>query len=158
MSLRVPSPGPLRAGPHGSAAPGRDRSRPRRSGLLLGLAALLLAACTTPRPSVFATDPPGARVFVDGEDSGFVTPCAISLPDRSLQRIDLALPGYETATRFVSDEGTAYWILFREMTVGPQTWRFPLWINFFDGLMPRKVVATRRPSRIFVRLRRQADL
>jgi hypothetical protein len=95
---------------------------------------------------------------VDGADSGFVTPCAISLPDKSAQVIDLELPGYETATRVVTNEETDYWILWREMTVGPQTWTFLIWLNFFDSLRPQKVVAVRSPSRIFVRLRRQADL
>ena len=126
----------------------------------LGLAGLLLwsSACTATKPSILATDPPGARVLVDGKDSGLVTPCAIQLPERSSQRIDLELEGYETATRMVSDDDTTSWVLFPDMTVGQHTWRFPIWLNFFDTLRPQKVVSSKKPGRIFVRLRRQADL
>ena len=130
----------------------------RPSRLLPAALALLTCACAVTKPSVFSSDPPGAKVIVDGVDSGFVTPCAISLPDVEQQVVDLEVPGYETASRVITNEETEYWILFREMTVGPQTWRFPLWLNFFEALRPQKVVAVRKPGRVFVRLRRQADL
>ena len=106
---------------------------------------------------LFATDPPGARVVLDGVDSGFVTPCHIALENKSAQRVDLELAGYETASRVVTNGSRAYAILWNEMIVSNNTWHFPLWLPIEDFVIPFKISRGSTPGRLFVRLRRSAD-
>lgn len=133
-------------------------SLPRRlTAPLLALALLLLgAACVAPaRPLglVVASDPPGARILVDGRDSGWVTPVHLGLP-RKRQRIDLLLDGYQPATVVVAPGGKLYFlILWKEAYLSYQTWRFPLWLNFEDGLAPIKLSRSLHPARVFVPMR-----
>jgi len=42
----------------------------------------------------FFSEPPGARVIVDKQDTGFVTPCRITLASRDEHRVELELAGY----------------------------------------------------------------
>jgi hypothetical protein len=137
------------------------RSSP--SPLLRGLAALalapLLAGCIAfhKKPIQISSDPPGARVLVDGRDTGFSTPCLIRL-EREEQTLALELEGYRTAARRLvpdSHTDTVYW---REMSVEYRTWRFPLWLNRDDAFIPWHVDRSLRPNRVHVRLRRAADV
>ena len=105
----------------------------------------------------FATDPPGAKVILNGEDSGFVTPCLLYVMDNHGVKVDLVRPGYETAHRDLSDRTTSHLILWDEMSVHYNTWNFPLFLNFEDFFIPIKVDDEPIPARIFVRLRREAD-
>jgi hypothetical protein len=133
----------------------RHRQYPRALPVLLALSALL-AGCSN--SGVFLSSaPPGARVLVDGTDTGFVTPCALDLEYDHKVDVEFVLPGYETAGRRLVDEGSAYWILWREMRISMNTWRFPLWLSFEDFFVPLKRKKGKSPSRIFVRLRREAD-
>lgn len=96
-------------------------------------------------------------MLVDGKDSGFVTPCGLNLDFEDKVDVELVLQGYETASRRLVDDTSAYWILWREMRVSMNTWRFPLWLGFQDFFVPLKVEGGKSPNRIFVRLRREAD-
>jgi hypothetical protein len=49
-------------------------------------------------------------------------------------------------------------IFWREMSLIPILWHFPLWLNRNDSLTPFKVDRSLSPNRIHVRLRRAADL
>ncbi len=71
---------------------------------LLALAAPLLAGCRAQGGSL-ATYPAGANVVVDGEESGFVTPCVLDLDAGNSRQIAFELPGYTTATRILVDRG-----------------------------------------------------
>lgn len=121
------------------------------------LCACLGASCVAPdRPHgvVFATEPPGARILVDGVDSGWVTPMAMHLPRDESARIDLVLDGYRPATVAVAPGGQKYYlILWRESYKDWDTWRFPLWLNYEDVMAPIKLSRGLQPSRIFVPLR-----
>lgn len=126
------------------------------------MAALLLGAgCTAfglSRTAVsFATDPPGARVVVDRHDSGFVTPCRLTLPSGDHHRIEIVMSGYAPVTLRVEHGLHADVILWRDMTVGPQTWRFPLWLNFEDFFEPFKIRQRYSPGHVFVRLERAGE-
>jgi len=123
--------------------------------------ALAFAACIfLPQPGnvTFASDPPGARVLIDKKDSGFVTPCALALTRNSHTRLDIELPGYVTATRYLTSDHQVYVILWREMYVSSRTWHFPMWLNVRDFFVPIKYDKTMAPGRVFVRLERSADL
>lgn len=128
------------------------RSLPALIALSLPLA---LASCVeiVREPGVmFASNPSGARVVVDGVDSGFVTPCHIDL-ERTTHDIDLVLEGYAPASVHIDDGGDTWLILWDEAYVNENTWRFPLWLNARDGLFPVKVERTYEPARIYVNLR-----
>ena len=137
------------------------RVLPRRfpglaGGLLQALVlALALSSCVgiqRARGVTIASDPPGARVLIDGKDSGFVTPTALDL-DRETQRIDLVLEGYDTATRVVRTDSNWSTVHYDEMYIYSNTWRFPLWLNWRDGLVPFRQHKGFSPERLFVRLR-----
>ena len=121
------------------------------------LAALLAAACTTTSPVSLSSDPPGAAVYVNGVHSGFTTPCIMSLEKDENHEVALVLDGYDTAERSIVNDPTYETILWREMSVLPKTWRFPLWLNLEDFFVPVKKRFLLKPSRIFVRLSRTAD-
>lgn len=130
------------------------------------LIAAFAAASVTPgcvlfsRPSgiVVASDPPGAAVSIDRRDSGFVTPCTLEVDAEDDKRIDIALPGYVTETRFITPDHEVYALLWREMSVGYSTFDFPLFLNFRDFFVPVKYRASASPGRIHVRLDRTADV
>jgi len=119
---------------------------------LLGLAVSCVAPDTPPGVMV-ASEPPGARILVNGQDSGWVTPAHLGLePER--QRLDLVLDGYRPATVLVQPGGQRYYLVhWNEAYLNYDTWRFPLWLNFDDGLAPLKLSRGLQPARIFVPLR-----
>ncbi len=148
----------LPGAPDATLQPPRARSRmtPVKLRLTLVLLALLpLAGCLAleSEPGVLlASDPPGARVIVDGADSGMVTPCRIDLP-RDPQRVDLELPGYETATRYFSPDVEWDAVLWKEMSVSNDTWRNPLWLEWIRFIFPFWRTTSLAPQRVFVRMR-----
>jgi PEGA domain len=121
-------------------------------------ALLVGASCqTVERPISFSSDPPGARVVIDGHDSGFVTPCLLQL-ERERTAVRFELDGYKPEDRVLRPDmrrGTLFW---REMSVSYRTWNFPLWLNRDDFLTPYKRDKSLVPNRLFVRLKREADV
>lgn len=126
-------------------------------------AACVVATCggcvlfQEPTGLVVSSDPSGASVCIDGRESGFVTPCALDLDSDSDLRVEIALPGYRTETRWVTPDHEVYAILWREMSVGTDTWDFPPFLNLRDFFVPVKVTQKLSPGRIHVRLDRAAD-
>ena len=125
---------------------------------LAPLALGLCASCQVIRQSgvTLASEPPGARIFVDDQDSGFVTPCNLGL-SRDEQTLELRLEGYRSVARHISPDTRTWGILWNECFLSFQTWRFPLWLSWVDGLMPFKIERAYSPGRIFVRLRRAEE-
>lgn len=130
--------------------------------LRLLLIALLLAgssscvAIVKPPGVVVASNPPGARVLVNGEDTGFVTPCNLGLPHETAT-IDLVLPGYQSAQVTVRPTAKNYMIPRRDAMANYNTWYFFLWLNVVDFITPIKRVKRLSPSRIHVPLRLAAS-
>jgi hypothetical protein len=108
----------------------------------------------TPPGTLFASDPPGARVLLDGRDSGWVTPCRIALDEEQAHRVSLELPGY--AARSISLQ-PARRVHFLTWAYGVNGWnvrgRFPLFLPTADLLLPFRENEALSPARIFVRLR-----
>jgi hypothetical protein len=92
---------PARAGPEG---PTTDRSHPPTRARL-GLAALLLAAAASggcvERALLVRSDPPGARVFVNGVDRG-VTPARIRYVHEGRFEVRVEKAGYESVATEVT--------------------------------------------------------
>lgn len=134
----------------------RSLASVRTVGLLA--AALLHASCSSmsgPRHVSFASDPPGARIVVDGKDSGFVTPCHIALPVGATQEVDLLLPGHKKETRVLVPAQQTNAVFWREAYIREQVWRFPLWLALPDFVAPLKAKRVLLPSRVFVRMERE---
>ena len=100
-----------------------------------------------------ASTPPGAQVYVDGRDSGFVTPAALALPRNAWHRVDVVLTGYEPATRLLGPGGQTFVIPWTDGYLGPLTWYFPLWLSVEELFFPLRVQNDLDPDRIHVRLR-----
>ena len=105
---------------------------------------------------VIATDPPGARVVVDGRDSGFVTPCNLGLEQEDAA-IDLILPGYQVARVEVRPDERSYSMRWIDMYSDYHTWCFPLWLNAKDFAFPFKHEEWLSPARIHVPMRLSID-
>lgn len=146
--------------PRMDAARSRPRAR-RLASLVAGFALTMLAqGCVLfqhPKGIVVSSDPPGATVLIRQHDTGFVTPCVLDVDPDDDERVDIVLPGYVTETRFISPDTEVYAILWREMSVGFDSWHFPLFLNFRDFFVPVKVTSRVSPGRIHVRLDRAAD-
>jgi hypothetical protein len=143
-------------------APTRAQSA-RSAGLIRALAgALAIALCTAcfavRRASgiLLASDPPGAKILIDGVESGLLTPAHIDV-SRDRHRIDLELPGYTTATRWVRDASQTLVVPPIDMAISPSIWRNPLWLEWTAFLFPIKTDRYIRPARIFVRLRTSSE-
>jgi hypothetical protein len=124
--------------------------------LAIGAGAYVATAVVNAFPDsrgvMIASHPQGARVLIDGRDSGFSTPCCLALDERK-QRIDLVLDGYQTATRIVDDDNRTYLIYWDEGYIGPKCYHFPMFLNLYDGLVPVRFEETYAPERLFVRMR-----
>lgn len=126
-------------------------------GITAGVYVLTAVANAFPesRGVMIASEPVGARVLIDGNDSGFVTPCCLALDNRK-QRIDLVLEGYQTATRIVDEDNRTYLVYWEECYLGPNSYHFPLWLNWYDTFAPVRFEETYAPERLFVRMRTAA--
>ena len=125
--------------------------------LLIALAALASSCATwvTPPGTHFTSEPPGARVMVDGRDSGYVTPCMVNLADRGT-RVRMELDGYETAEFLLRSEGDVFvipWYNGDNQTLG---YRFPLYHDANDLFFPFKVDNSLSPARLHIELQRSA--
>lgn len=130
--------------------------RTRRS-----LAALLFAlapglgGCLSASPpgALFATTPPGARVRIDGHDSGFVTPCMLAIEDGGRVRVELELEGYETARIVLAPASETETIGWSHGAMAPLgSLRTPFFLPAADLFLPFRPDDGHHPQRVHVRL------
>ncbi len=120
------------------------------------LALLALSGCltTTPPGAFFASEPPGARIWIDGRDSGRVTPCMIDLDVEDDHDVRLELPGY-VARELVLERGDR--LSFIPWYYGVNSvnvrGRLPIFLPTVDLFLPFRKNEAPSPSRVFVRLR-----
>jgi len=119
---------------------------------------LLVGACVnvTPPGILVASTPPGARILVDGRDSGFVTPANIEVTDDD-HWVELRLDGYAATALYLEDGTRLSVIPWSEGTVMPESWPFPLFLPTADLLLPFRIDQSPLPSRIHVDMRLAAD-
>ena len=103
-----------------------------------------------------------AAILVDGEDSGFVTPAFIDLPNPEDSRVEFVLDGYQTAERQLTDERQGELVFWSEASTSAKNWNFPLFLPYTDFFFFYKRANSSRleqqvRGRIFVRLRRSSD-
>ena len=123
--------------------------------LAIALAALLFPSCVldTSSPGVFlATSPPGARVYVDGVDSGFATPCAIDLEPSDAYEVEFRLPGYAPASRQLVPVNQTTVVPWSDGDIGATKWRFPIFLTFTGFFFPFRDSSNLAPKRVYVPL------
>lgn len=127
---------------------------------LLSLLALLwCGSCILSESSpgvMIATDPPGARVLVDGIDSGFATPASIDLSDRDVT-VSVELEGYQTATRELTGDRRWHVVPWSDGDISTSTWRFPLFLTFAGLFFPFRFRENSFPKRIYIPLEVAVD-
>lgn len=151
-------------------APAREAGRSALACACALLFAALALGCTsaTKTPIEFAyntsspgvslsSQPPGARVLIDGEDSGFFTPCVLALDRDEKQRVRFELPGYEPALRVLEPNTRRTYIPWSDGDLGSARWRFPLFLPLGAVLVPLKVDDSHSPWRVHVKLRLSAQ-
>jgi hypothetical protein len=124
---------------------------------LLALHALLpLAGCLSVSPPAthFSSEPPGARVLVDGHDSGWVTPCLVALDTRAAHTVTLALEGHASRTLVLEPARRLGAVDYGQGVNGVKsTIRFPILLPAGDLFFPFRAARALSPGRVFVRLR-----
>lgn len=127
----------------------------QRIAALFILAAALSPACVTfesPAGTSISSEPPGARVVIDGEDSGFVTPCYLRLHKGEDYDVRVELDGFQTA-KFELDQSTSFYTVpWSDGYTVPHAFRFPLFLEARDLFVPFRIDTRTHPGRVFVRL------
>lgn len=148
---RVRSSGPRRL----ASAP-----TPRAASACALLLTSLLGGClfARPQPGVqLSSSPAGARVSVDGEFSGFVTPAHIDLATDQWHLVAVELDGYEPQIRMIGPGSRIVAADWRHASIGAiGTFRFPLFLPIED-LVPFTYEARNEPQRIHFHLSRGRD-
>lgn len=128
----------------------------RRLPALLGLAsAWLFTSCvswTTPPHTAISSTPPGARVVIDGTNSGHLTPCLVKLDNGRDHRVRLELEGYQIEEVLLRENGDLYLIPWEEGVDGPYGWSFPLFLDATDLFAPVRIDDGLSPDRIHLEL------
>ena len=135
-----------------------------RRSLLPALAALMWAAtaCTWAEGNPYvlvASEPPGASILVDGDDSGLTTPARLDLGGffGSSHEITVRKAGFQPETRAVyhySSYSTARWI---DGAAAPEVWSFPFFWTPGDFLFPFAASWTFVPAELYIRLYREGE-
>ena len=122
--------------------------------LLAALASLASCLNITPCGTTLASEPPGARVNIDGRDSGWVTPCMIALDAEETHVVTLELEGFAPRELVFEPQERHGIVSWRQGVNGVRsTIRFPLLLPTADLLLPLREVEAPAPERVFVRLR-----
>ena len=150
---------------HASAPPERGpdpaRSAPRllsrrrpwaRLGLLAALWSSPACISETPAGTTFASDPPGALLYIDGEESGYVTPCSIHLAEGDDHRVRFELPGHLPAEFDLKPTLRVNVIGWGDGTVETTGFSSPIYLPLFALIAPIRTNRALTPGRIFVRL------
>lgn len=148
----------MRAPAHVPAAPPPAPARGRRI-LAAGLAAVTLPACTawhSREHVLISSDPPGARIVVDGQDTGHTTPSRLAIGGNfgTDHEVVLEKDGYRPARRtlYQHTEGyTSKWLDGAYELVMPP---LPFFWTTGDMLLPFGVRGALLPAELYVQLER----
>ena len=104
-----------------------------RAALLTALLALGSCARNVSPPGVFfASEPPGARIMVDGLDSGYVTPRMIAFNKEEQYRISVEMQGFHAHELVLLPSHRGYWVAWDEGAVTMHGLLFPLFLALGD--------------------------
>ncbi len=145
--------------------PPAPHASPRRAlrGPVIGLVAVAALATTgclnlTPAGTFFASQPPGAHVVVDGQDSGWITPCMIALDLEDDHAVRIELPGYAPRELRLDPNKRVLCIPWENGQTGLNPYpRFPLFLEWQSLFLPFRQNDMLAPARVFVRLEPLGD-
>ena len=121
--------------------------------LLLGLLCLTPACISeTPPGTYLDSEPPGALLFVDGKESGYVTPCKLHLDEGEDHVIRLEYPGYQPASIELVQDKTVEVISWKAGTTLSTGFFTAFKLPFWDLIAPIRTNDALSPGRIFARL------
>jgi len=101
----------------------------------------------------FSSEPPGAAVRVDGEDSGWVTPCEVALDVEREHEVELVLEGFAPRHFLLVPDLRRSFVSWNQAVNGLTTrQRAPFLQPTEDLLLPFREERALSPGRIFVRL------
>jgi hypothetical protein len=121
----------------------------------LPLLALALASCihTSPAGTTLASRPPGARVLLDGRDTGWITPCALALAPEDAHVVRFELAGHGARELVLVPERRYHVVDWRLGANGlKSTVRFPTLLPLWDFALPFREARALAPGRVFVQL------
>lgn len=133
------------------------RSLPIALALLLGS-----TACTWAEGNPYvlvASEPSGASILVDGDDSGLTTPARLELGGffGSSHEITVRKAGYQPETRAVyhySSYSSSRWI---DGSAAPEVWTFPLFWTPGDFLFPFASSWSYVPAELYIKLYKDGE-
>jgi hypothetical protein len=132
--------------------------RPLATGLLC-LAAPACVSATGDSRVFLTSDPPGAEVALDGQDTGLTTPTILDLGALvpSDHQVTISKEGYDRETRTVIHHKILYTSAWQDGVVGPEVPPFPLWFTFGDFFAPFGVHWQYEPHELHVKLYRKGE-
>jgi hypothetical protein len=119
-------------------------------------ALLALAGClnVSPPGTAFASEPPGARILVNGRDSGWVTPCVVALDTDEDHVVRFQLAGHAPRElRLVPHHRHRIVDWYTGVNGVRTTIRSPIFMPLADLALPFQEIRSLAPGRVFVRLR-----
>ena len=134
----------------------RPRPRAPLTSLALALSLGGAASCVNVSPpgTTFTSEPPGARVHVDGRDSGWVTPCIIALDVEETHLVRIELSGHAPREIMLVPDYRPGGVSYSQAVTGTRsTLTFPTRLPVGDFFFPLREIQTLSPARVFVRLR-----
>lgn len=126
-----------------------------RSVAALALSVVALTSCltVTPAGTLIASTPSGARILVDGRDSGLVTPREIQLEKGRSHRIVLELAGFALSTLELDEGRRVTLVGWNQAGIRPIRFPLPIFHSSKELFLPVRVDRSSSPWRIHVRLR-----
>jgi len=128
-----------------------------KNALVLSLLALAAGACTWAEGDPYvlvSSQPAGAAILVDGDDSGLTTPARLELGGvlGSSHEITLRKVGYHPETRAVYHYTTSSFARWIDGASAPGVWSSPLFWTPGDFLFPFAVTWQYVPAELYVKL------
>jgi hypothetical protein len=123
---------------------------------------LVLPCCTWFKNAdkvLITSDPPGARVFIDGRDMGVTTPTTLELGGVLGYDHELSLlkKGYRIEVRRLYQHTEGYTSKWRDGIADLTVPALPFWWTFGDMVFPFGVRAAIIPGEVYVKLYRNED-
>lgn len=130
--------------------------------ILAGLAAAALCGCTWVSGDhrvLVTSEPAGARILVDGEDTGHTTPSMVDLGALlgTDHNITVRKKGFAPEERRVVHYTTAYTARWIDGAADVGLWTFPLFWPLGDWVLPVGVRYVYVPHELYVRLYREGE-
>jgi len=106
---------------------------------------------------LFTSEPPGARIWIDGEDTGYTTPKQLNIGGvfGFDHEIRMTMPGYRPGTRRIYQYTEGYTSRWIDGVYDPVMPPLPLFWTFGDFFLPFGIRAAIVPGALHIKLYRE---